>query len=119
MICYRVRDWDTEEDYQTKALVQDVVNFTGAVPFYTGRYIIEMKDLRNVATILQKKEPFFITIRDQREKLEKELLSTGKCYILVKQEMGTGRTLVLLSNKAQSTLTIADPFKKRPAVEKE
>ncbi len=86
---------------------------TGAVPFYTGRYIIEMEDLENVATILQKNEPFFIIIRDQRAWLEKELLSTGKLHILVKQEMGTERTLVLLSNKAQSTLTIPDPFKKR------
>jgi 4-amino-4-deoxy-L-arabinose transferase-like glycosyltransferase len=86
----------------------------GAVPFYTGRYIVETEDLGNVATILQKKEPCFIIIRDTRGKLEKKLLSTGKLHILVKQEMGTDRTLVLLSNKAQSTLTIPDPFKKRP-----
>ena len=85
----------------------------GAVPFYTGRYVIETEDLGNVATILQKKEPFFIMIRDTRAKVEKELLSTGKLYILVKQEMGSDRALVLLSNKAQSTLTIPDPFKKR------
>jgi hypothetical protein len=88
----------------------------GAVPFYTGRYVIETEDLGNVATILQKKEPFFIMIRDTRAKVEKELLSTGKLYILVKQEMGSGRALVLLSNKEQSTLTIPDPFKKRPAL---
>ena len=86
----------------------------GAVPFYTGRYIIEIEELRNVATILQGKEPCFIMIRDTRGKLEKKLLSTGKLHILVKQEMGTDRTLVLLSNEAQSTLTIPDPFKKRP-----
>ncbi len=85
----------------------------GAVPFYTGRYVIETEDLGNVATILKKNEAFFIVIRDQRKKLEEELLSKGKLYILVKQEMGTSRTLVLLSNKAQSTLTIPDPFKKR------
>jgi 4-amino-4-deoxy-L-arabinose transferase-like glycosyltransferase len=85
----------------------------GAVPFYTGRYIIETEDLGNVATILKKNEPFFIVIRDQRAWQEKELLSTGKLYILVKQEMGTNRTLVLLSNKGQNTLMIPDPFKKR------
>jgi hypothetical protein len=85
----------------------------GAVPFYTGRYIIETEDLGNVATIFKKNEAFFIVIRDQRAWQEKELLSTGKLYILVKQEMGTNRTLVLLSNKAQNTLTIPDPFKKR------
>jgi hypothetical protein len=86
----------------------------GAVPFYTGRYVIEMEDLGSVATILQKKEPFFIIIRDRREKFEKELLSTSKLYILLKQEMGLDRALVLLSNKAQSTLTLPYPFKKRP-----
>jgi hypothetical protein len=91
---------------------------TGAVPFYTGRYVVETEYLGNVATILQKKEPCFIMIRDTSGKLEKKLLllstySTGKLHILVKQEMGTDRTLVLLSNKAQSTLTIPDPFKKR------
>jgi TRAP-type uncharacterized transport system fused permease subunit len=83
----------------------------GAMPFYTGRYLIETEDLGNVTTVLQKKEPFFIVIRDQRAKLEKELLSTGTLYILVKQEMGTNRSLVLLSNKAQSPSIISDPFK--------
>jgi 4-amino-4-deoxy-L-arabinose transferase-like glycosyltransferase len=87
----------------------------GAVPFYTGRYVIEMEDIRSVATILQKKESVFIIIRDKREKLEKELLATDKLSILLKQEMGLDRALVLLSNKAQSTLTIPYPFKKRPA----
>ncbi len=86
----------------------------GAVPFYTGRYLIETEDLGDVAAILQKNEPFFIVIRTNRTQQEKELLSTGKLYILVKQEMGTGRGLLLLSNKAQGTLTIPDPFKKRP-----
>jgi 4-amino-4-deoxy-L-arabinose transferase-like glycosyltransferase len=85
----------------------------GVLPFYTGRCVIETEDLGNVATLLKKNEAFFIVIRDQRAWQEKELLSTGKLYILVKQEMGTSRTLVLLSNKAQSTLTIPDPFKKR------
>jgi len=86
----------------------------GAVPFYTGRYIIEVEDLEDVATILQKNEPFFVILREQRVSLAKELLSTQKLHFLVKQEMGTDRALVLLSNKALSPLTIPDPFKKRP-----
>jgi len=85
----------------------------GAVPFYTGRYLIEMQDIGNVVTTLQKKEPFFIVIRDQKATLEKELSSTGGLSILVKQEMGTDRELLILSNKAQSTLTMPYPFKKR------
>ncbi len=86
----------------------------GAVPFYTGRYIVEIEDLESGPTILRENDPFFIIIRDQRGGLEKELLSTGRLHILVKQEMGPSRALVMLSNKAQSTLTIPDPFKKRP-----
>jgi 4-amino-4-deoxy-L-arabinose transferase-like glycosyltransferase len=89
----------------------------GAVPFYTGRYLIETEDLGNVIAILKKKEPFFVVIRDRREEFEKDLLSTGQLNILVKQEMGTDRTLVLLSNKAQSPLIIPDPFKKRSALQ--
>jgi len=86
----------------------------GFVPFYTGRYIAEIEDVSNVETILQPIDDFFIVARDQRTRQEKELLSMGKLYILVKQEMGTGRTLLLLSNKAQATFTIPDPFKKKP-----
>jgi hypothetical protein len=84
----------------------------GAVPFYTGRYVVEIEDLRNITTILENKGLLFIVIRDKREKFEKELLSTGKLYVLVRQEMGLDRALVLLSNKAQSTVTIPYPFKK-------
>ncbi len=71
-----------------------------AVPFYTERYLVETGDIANVVTLLQKKETFFIVIRDQKATLEKELLSTGGLSILVRQEMGTDRALVVLSNKA-------------------
>jgi len=74
----------------------------GAVPFYTGRYLIEIEDIGSVAKILQKKESVSIIVRDKREKFEKELLSTDKLYVVRKQEMGTNRSLVLLSNKAQN-----------------
>jgi 4-amino-4-deoxy-L-arabinose transferase-like glycosyltransferase len=84
----------------------------GAVPFYTGRYLIEMENLGNVITLLEKKELLFIVIRDKKEKFEKELLSMGKLSILVKQKMGFDRALVLLSNKAQSPLTKPQPSKK-------
>jgi 4-amino-4-deoxy-L-arabinose transferase-like glycosyltransferase len=69
----------------------------GAVPFYTGRYAIEIEELSN--DLLKKEEPFFVMIRDKRDEMEKKLLSTGKLSVRVKQEMGTGRALVLLSNK--------------------
>ena len=84
----------------------------GAVPFYTGRYVIETEELASVEKILQEEKPFYIIIRDKRGETEKELLSTGKLSVLVKHMMGTDRALVLLSNKpAKSTSTIDDTFK--------
>jgi hypothetical protein len=82
----------------------------GAVPFYTGRYVVETEELGS--DLLEKKEPFYIMIRDKREDLEKTLLSTGRLHVLVKQEMGTDRALVLLSNRAtEQPVIIGDPFK--------
>ena len=56
----------------------------GAVPFYTGRYVIETEEFASVETMLQKEEPFYIIIRDKREETEKKLLNTGKLFSLVK-----------------------------------
>ncbi|HVN97815.1 MAG TPA: glycosyltransferase family 39 protein [Syntrophorhabdaceae bacterium] len=83
----------------------------GAVPFYTGRYVTEIENLSN--DLLDQKEPFYIMIRDKREDLEKTLLSNGRLHVLVKQEMGTDRTLVLLSNQAtEKPFILGDPFQK-------
>jgi 4-amino-4-deoxy-L-arabinose transferase-like glycosyltransferase len=85
----------------------------GAVPFYTGRYAIETEEIAQVVTILQKEEPFYVIIRDKREETENKLLDTGKLFSLVKYEMGTDRTLVLLSNRAvHKTVIIKDPLQK-------
>ena len=85
----------------------------GVVPFYTGRYVIETEEFASVETMLQKEEPFYIIIRDKREEMENKLLSTGRLFSLVKHEMGTDRTLVLLSNRAiQKTVIIKDPLQK-------
>jgi 4-amino-4-deoxy-L-arabinose transferase-like glycosyltransferase len=82
----------------------------GAVPFYTGHYVIETEELASVETMLQKEEPFYIIIRDKKEELENRLLSTHRLFSLAKLEMGTNRTLVLFSNTAiQNTVTIVDP----------
>jgi hypothetical protein len=84
----------------------------GAVPFYTGRYVIETEDLASVEAILQKEEPFYILIRDKRGEAEKTLLNTGRLHAIVKQTMGTDRALVLLSNRpTKGTITIGDTFK--------
>jgi 4-amino-4-deoxy-L-arabinose transferase-like glycosyltransferase len=85
----------------------------GAVPFYTGRYVIEIEKLASVEMMLQKEEPFHIIIRDRREEMENKLLSTGKLFHLAKLEMGTDQTLVLFSNMTiQNTVTIEDPSQK-------
>jgi hypothetical protein len=92
----------------------------GAVPFYTGRNVIETEDLQDIMLLLKKDEPFFIVIRDKRDQIEKELLNTGKLSVLVKQMMGTDRTLVLLSNvPTQGTITIGEPFEKIKKVKRD
>jgi hypothetical protein len=81
------------------------------VPFYTGRYVIEIEELGN--DLVTKEGPFFVMIRDKNEEMEKKLLSGSKLYVLAKQEMGTNRALVLLSNReVQKTVIIGDPLKK-------
>jgi len=83
----------------------------GAVPFYTGRYVIETGEVGS--DVLKGREPFYIMIRDRRKEYEKDLLATGQLFVLIKQEMGSDRALVLLSNgAAQSTPTIGDLFRK-------
>jgi len=68
----------------------------GAVPFYTGRYVTEIQD--SGSDMLKKDGPLYVVIRDRRKKQENELLATGRLSVKVKQEMGTDRALVLLTN---------------------
>jgi 4-amino-4-deoxy-L-arabinose transferase-like glycosyltransferase len=83
----------------------------GAVPFYTNRFVVETDAVGK--DLLESKEPLYLMIRDRREAMEKELLSTGKLYVLVKQVMGSDRTLMLFSNiPGAKTIMIGDPFKK-------
>ncbi len=83
----------------------------GAIPFYTGRRVIETEDLHDLTPLLAKDEPFYIMIRDRRGKTERELLSTGKLFVIVKQIMGTDRALVLLSNRPVTRAVImGDPL---------
>lgn len=85
----------------------------GALPFYTGYKVIDTGSIQQVASLIKSDEPFFIMVRDKREEAEKELLATGKLSILVKQIMGTDRTLVLLSNApVETALVIGEPFRK-------
>jgi hypothetical protein len=84
----------------------------GALPFYTGRYVIETEELASVIKILEEEKPFYIVIRDKKGETEKELLNAGQLTVLVKQMMGADRTLVLLSNRpATGAIIIGDTFK--------
>ncbi len=76
----------------------------GVVPFYTGRYLEEIETLPTIEEILKNDDAAFVIVRDSRGKLEKELLSIGRPVVLVKQEMGTNRSLLLLSNRTKRSL---------------
>ncbi|OPY64980.1 MAG: Undecaprenyl phosphate-alpha-4-amino-4-deoxy-L-arabinose arabinosyl transferase [Syntrophorhabdus sp. PtaU1.Bin050] len=83
----------------------------GAVPFYTGRFVVEAEEIGK--DLFSKEDPFYIMIRDKKEAMEKELLSTTRLHILVKQPMGSDRALVLFSNRpTQKTIMIGETLKK-------
>lgn len=85
----------------------------GAVPFYTGYKVIDTGTLQEITSLIKPNQPFFLMVRDKREEAEKALLATGKLSILVKQIMGTDRTLVLLSNMpVETTMVIGETFRK-------
>jgi 4-amino-4-deoxy-L-arabinose transferase-like glycosyltransferase len=74
----------------------------GALPFYTGYHPKEIEDLNALEDVLARGDQVFVTIRDSHQRLEKELLSTGRLMVLRRQDMGTDRSLVLLTNKPNS-----------------
>jgi 4-amino-4-deoxy-L-arabinose transferase-like glycosyltransferase len=71
----------------------------GAIPFYTGRYIGEVDNLERVREILSKGDQVFFVERDSDGLLEKLLLSTGKLTVILRHDMGSERSLVLLTNR--------------------
>ena len=77
----------------------------GAVPFYTGHYLVELTDLGSVEDIAQREEPFFVMTRDKRHKAEGELLSTGWLFIVFQEKMGVDRTLTIFSKNATTALS--------------
>lgn len=67
----------------------------GAVPFYTGRYLVAIKGFNSLTKLINAEEPFFIITRDKRREAETELLSTGRLAITYQENMGTDRTLTV------------------------
>jgi 4-amino-4-deoxy-L-arabinose transferase-like glycosyltransferase len=71
----------------------------GALPFYTGYHPKESEDLKGLEDVLAGGSQVYVAIRDSHQRLEKELLSTGRLMVLRRHDMGTDRSLVLLTNK--------------------
>ena len=71
----------------------------GALPFYTGYHPKELEDLKGLEDVLAGGSQVYVAIRDSRQRLEKELLSTGRLMVLRRQDIGSDRSLVLLTTK--------------------
>ena len=68
----------------------------GAVPFYTGRPLVEVDSLSALKEALSKEKSLFILIRDRRGDLEGELGAAFPVSVLLRQYRSTDRSLVLL-----------------------
>ena len=77
----------------------------GAVPFYTGHYLVEINGLDSLEDIMQREESFFVMTRDKRRKAEGELLSTGGLFVVFQEKMGIDRTLTIFSKNATTALS--------------
>jgi len=77
----------------------------GAVPFYTGHYLVEINGLDRLEDIMQREESFFVMTRDKRRKAEGELLSTGGLFVVFQEKMGIDRTLMIFSKNATTALS--------------
>jgi 4-amino-4-deoxy-L-arabinose transferase-like glycosyltransferase len=77
----------------------------GAVPFYTGHYLVEINGLDSLEDIMQREESFFVMTRDKRRKAEGELLSTGGLFVVFQEKMGIDRTLMIFSKNATMALS--------------
>ena len=75
----------------------------GVVPFYTGRYLTEIEDQPRLQEILRSGNQVFIVTMDKRRNLEKELLSTGRLFILARREVGGERICLLLTSREEGT----------------
>ena len=101
--CHELQDTVPHE--QTFFAYSPDETLRGAVPFYTGHYLVELTDLGSVEEITQREEPFFVITRDKKRKAEGELLSTGRLSIFFQEKMGVDRTLTIFSNNAATFLS--------------
>jgi 4-amino-4-deoxy-L-arabinose transferase-like glycosyltransferase len=69
----------------------------GVVPFYTGRFLIEIETLPALEEAVRKTPTAFVVIRDKNGKVEEELLSTGRASALARQGIDATRSVVLFT----------------------
>lgn len=76
----------------------------GFVPFYTGRYVEEVYDKKVLEKVLDRKDRIFVVAMDKRGSVEREVLSTGKAYLMVRQRIDKKHVCSLLTNKIEGVL---------------
>lgn len=67
----------------------------GALPFYTGRYLVELETAEQLKDALDRKETLFVVARDKRGQLKAEIFETGSFSLLTIRGIDTGRSLLL------------------------
>lgn len=73
----------------------------GVVPFYTGHYLTEIGDQAQLQEILRNENQIFIVAMDKRGNLEKDLLSTGRLFILARRVVGGERICLLFTSRKE------------------
>lgn len=67
----------------------------GAVPFYTGRFLSEIETLSSLEAAIAQEKKVFLVIRDKKDRLKKEISSTGQLSLLSGQSTGLHSSLAL------------------------
>ncbi len=67
----------------------------GAIPFYSGRYLIEIETLDSLKAAMGRERSLYVIARDSRGRLGKEIESAGPFDLLAQKGMGEHRALVL------------------------
>lgn len=70
----------------------------GAVPFYTGQFLKEVDSLEQLESAIEKDKARYVVIRDKRQAMERELLSSGRLNIINRSGMDAARSLVLFKS---------------------
>ncbi len=72
----------------------------GLIPFYTGRYLVELHTIPQVQEALGKRQHISVVTRDKGGHLERQLLATGGLTVIARERVGGNQFFVLLTNSA-------------------